>query len=600
MRNIPYLKALLEPIPVLIIALAAACAGVIHAQGRGAAATAEWATSRGDAQRTGWLRNDLFISADRLREPNSAFGLQWKLELSNQQRQLNSLTPAVTIGGSGRFPLSAMGGSSDNVFVFDNVSGIELWERHFEIPTLGAGSLPCPGGLTAGLSRPASLIPRVFVSPPAGVSASTGSFTGGVGQPGEGIPAELMRPGQSLPNGGRTAGPEILKLLDAVLSVPAPPAAPAPGAVAPATGAARVGTGGSAMAANPIFVVASDGVLHTLGQYLGKDILKPVPFLPAHAHASDLVVVDNTVYAATRNGCGGVPDGVWAMDLSQPDIAPVSWNTRGGSPAGAPALGSDGTVFVAIGNGAAGTSRGYSDTVAALDRKSLQIKDWFAEPGADFAASPVIFQYKGMEIVAAVTRDGRIFLLNSVSLGGAGHQAPLSVSAAVSRGTNDFIPGPLTTWEDAGGTRWVLEASARPIPAALGVGSTNGAVTNGAILAYKVAGEAAHLSLQPGWTSRDMVSPLAPIIVNGVVFAIAGGEFHPAAGESMPAAERVRRSVPAVVYALDGSNGKELWNSGKTVTSFVHSGGLWAAGGQVYLAAYDNTLYGFGYPMGRH
>ena len=41
----------------------------------------------------------------------------------------------------------------------------------------------------------------------------------------------------------------------------------------------------------------------------------------------------------------------------------------------------------------------------------------------------------------------------------------------------------------------------------------------------------------------------------------------------MTAAQRAKASVPAVVYALDAANGKELWNSGKTITSFMHGGG---------------------------
>jgi len=586
----------LVQIPIFALALGAISLGIISAQ-QGRAPMAEWTVSRGDAQRTGWLRNDLFISADRLRTPGSLFGLQWKLELANQQRQLNSLTPAVTIGGSGRFPLSAIGGSSNNVFAFDNVSGIETWDRHFDIPTAAAGTLACPGGLTAGLSRPATLIPRVAVTPPAGVSTSAGPFIGGVGEPGEGVPADLMRPGRSIPNGGRTAGPAILKLLDAVLSAPA---ADRGGPAASVSGGGRGAAGGGGAVANPSYVITSDGMLHTLGQYAGKDILKPVPFLPANAHVSDLIAIDNVVYAATLNGCGGVPNGVWMIDSSKPDVKPVAWNANGGSLVGSPALGSDGTVFIAIGNGTPSGPGSYSNAVVALDGKTLQVKDWFTQPGADFAATPVIFKYRETEIVAAVAHDGRIFLLNSASLGGADHRTPLSVSMSLTSGKTDFVPGPLASWQDAAGTSWVLEPSAGTIPASVKIPSTNGAVANGAIVAFKVAGESGRASLQPAWTSRDMAGPLSPIIVNGVVFAVSSGEFHPATATPLPAEERIKRSAPAVVYALDGVTGKELWNSGKAVTSFVHSGGLWAAGGQVYIAAYDNTLYGFGYPMGRY
>ena len=52
-----------------------------------------------------------------------------------------------------------------------------------------------------------------------------------------------------------------------------------------------------------------------------------------------------------------------------------------------------------------------------------------------------------------------------------------------------------------------------------------------------------------------------------------------------------------MLYALDASSGKELWNSGTSITSFVYSGGLAAGDGQVYVPTNDNTLYAFGIPL---
>jgi outer membrane protein assembly factor BamB len=74
--------------------------------------------------------------------------------------------------------------------------------------------------------------------------------------------------------------------------------------------------------------------------------------------------------------------------------------------------------------------------------------------------------------------------------------------------------------------------------------------------------------------------PQTPTIVNGVVFAVSGGDAQ----------------HPAVVYALDGSTGKDIWNSGTTVTSYTRTG---IAGGssQMYLATHDSTVYTFGFPL---
>ena len=77
-----------------------------------------------------------------------------------------------------------------------------------------------------------------------------------------------------------------------------------------------------------------------------------------------------------------------------------------------------------------------------------------------------------------------------------------------------------------------------------------------------------------------MPSPRTPIIVNGVVFALAGGNS----------------GANAVLYALDPASGKDLWNSGATITSTA-SAGLAAGTGQVYVVTADNTVYAFGIPL---
>jgi outer membrane protein assembly factor BamB len=68
--------------------------------------------------------------------------------------------------------------------------------------------------------------------------------------------------------------------------------------------------------------------------------------------------------------------------------------------------------------------------------------------------------------------------------------------------------------------------------------------------------------------------------VNGVVVAAAAGN----------------RSTRAVLYALDGDTGRELWTSRTAIASFAQ-GELAAGAGQVYLVTNDNSLYAFGIPM---
>ena len=166
------------------------------------------------------------------------------------------------------------------------------------------------------------------------------------------------------------------------------------------------------------------------------------------------------------------------------------------------------------------------------------------------------------------------------------------VKSAPYSSAKDLTPGALSTWQDAAGTRWILAPTAGPVSADAGLSASNGAVTNGAVVAWKVVEQGGAVSLEPGWVSRDLVSPLPPLVINGVVFAVSSGEYR-----GKDAKVTAQRSVPAVVYGLDAATGKELWNSGKTITSFVHGGGLSGGAGQIYIGAHDGTLYSFGFPI---
>jgi outer membrane protein assembly factor BamB len=359
-------------------------------------------------------------------------------------------------------------------------------------------------------------------------------------------------------------------------------AAPAPArAAGPAPAAAP-----SPTLPQVVYALSSDGQLHTLGPYSGKDVARPVAFLPQNAHAADLIALNNVVYTTTMNGCGSVPDAVWALDLTGGSTAVKTtavktWSSEGGSPAGEPAFGSDGTLYVSLGARTTAGNGGYANAVVALDPRGLTIKDWFTLQGVEFVTAPMVLNTGGREVVAAATRDGSIVLLDAASLGGPTHGTALSRSVASSERTV-FVPSGLTTWVDSTGTPWVAIPTATTITA-MKVASVNGAPT-----------------LQAGWTSRPMRAPLSPVIVNGVAFVVSSGEYLPLVGATLSAADRARQSVAAVLYALDAATGRELWNSGSTITSFVHGPAVWPGIGQIHVAAYDNTVYAFGFPIERY
>ena len=62
---------------------------------------------------------------------------------------------------------------------------------------------------------------------------------------------------------------------------------------------------------------------------------------------------------------------------------------------------------------------------------------------------------------------------------------------------------------------------------------------------------------------------------------------------------RRRPAGAATLYALDGVTGKELWNSGKTITSSLPARSMWGANSQIQVAAFDGTVYAFGFALER-
>ena len=557
----------------------------------GGGAPGDWPTFRMNAQRTGWMQTDPYISREVMAKP-VGFDLQWKLTLDGGGRARGTLSSGVAVGG--RVPLTWVADRSNIVHAIDTDTGVLYWSKKLEVATTPAPADGCAGGLTAGVTRASTAL-----VPPSGVAPRGNGFgasvrpapRGTIGQPGQGVPAEFLGRAAALPPVAPTAEDR------GRAAAPAPVTA-ASGRAAAAGGGGRAGVGGGRAGGGGAFTIASDGVVHVLGDQSGIEVQQPTPFLPANAKAAGFIGVGGVLYAATSEGCAGVPNAIWALDWNSEAKTVTSW-TSGGSPVGAPAFDSAGTIFVAVGP-TQSAATGLSSAIVALEQKTLVQKDWFSQPGADFAASPTIVKFQDRELVAATTRDGRIFLLDPASLGGSDHETPLYVSSAFSSTQTSFTPSGITFWQDADNTAWLLVPIAGR-PAGLTVPDANGAVTNGAILALKLVAEEGKPSLRPAWTSTDMTTPWAPVVVNGVVFALSSGEYRPAHARaaSLTTAQRSARSVPAILYALDGATGRSLWNSGKKMPVHAPDGALWAANSQILVAGADNAVYAFGFGVAK-
>jgi hypothetical protein len=541
----------------------------------------QWLTALGDAQRTSWVRTDDKISVQALSAPG--FELQWTAKLENRPRGVHGLGAGVTASGVTLFvPLSLVTGSSNNVYAIDNDLGYVVWQRRFDVP-LPTPTPDCPGGISAGATRLVRLDGTVSSFPGFGGGRGAAGYRSVLGEPGQGAPVEVRAgrgggdPTPAANTTGRGAAP----------SAPPPPAARGgqPDDRIPGSPRVEAGAGPGGFLQRPSgvgYVVTSDGMLHVLGLPSGKDIQRPASFLPANARWSSPIAVGRTLYAATSAGCGGAPHGIWAIDLDSETKPVASWKTNGGPVVGAVAFASDGTLFAAVGAGQT-AGDGKAHAIVALDPKTLQLKDWFTQPAAEFVTGPTILRHANRDIVAAATKDGRVVLLDAGSLGGADHATPLHASKTWLGAGATVSADALATWQQSTGTTWILLPFAgRP---ASDAGSANGAIANGAVIALKIADAAGALSIEPGWISHDLAAAATPITINGVVFALATGV------PAIPSG----RGTPAVLYAYDGATGRRLWTSDKAMTTYASPGSFWTGSGQVYVGAHDGTLYAFGF-----
>src|SRR5262250_590488 len=139
-----------------------ACVVALSADAKAQRPGADWMTSNGDAQRSSWVRADAKISKESMEQKpgqKSGFQFLWKLKVKNEPKQMNSLTPPSTlerlIGYRGFRMLGFVGGSSDNIFAIDTDLGRIEWEKRLaSTAPVEAGTLACPGGMTAGVARP--------------------------------------------------------------------------------------------------------------------------------------------------------------------------------------------------------------------------------------------------------------------------------------------------------------------------------------------------------------------------------------------------------------------------------------------------------------
>jgi outer membrane protein assembly factor BamB len=364
-----------------------------------------------------------------------------------------------------------------------------------------------------------------------------------------------------------------------------------------------------------VYIASWDGMLHQLNAGDGEDVKPPAKFMPPNGKPYALSLFNNVIYTHTAQGCGGNPNIVYAYDLATNKVG--TWGPAGGGMWGrtGPAISSKGVMYTGTGDGRWDPENGiYGNGIIGVkqnsETKALDLVDyygpsnaeWLVKRDLDMQVTPVIFNYKGKELMVDAGKECRMYLMDTDSIGGDDHRTPLYRSPLICNEDVNFasagIWGSLASWEDSKGTRWVLTPIWGRKHSKFSAPIEHGAVKDGAIVAFKVEEKGGKLQLTPAWISRDMNRAEPPVIANGIVFAYGNGEDTDQAYADVGLADTADRRIPgsthAVLYALDAQTGKELWSSGDEIKSWNHWSGLSIANGRVYIGTFDSNLYCYG------
>ena len=342
--------------------------------------------------------------------------------------------------------------------------------------------------------------------------------------------------------------------------------------------------------ARRIYLLTGDGILRTLNEEDGSQAVAAKQFVRAGVKAATLHLAGDVIYTATHSGCGR-EGAIWALDTKDTE-AKVRSVKLGADVAG---LSVNGRIFAQTEDGPLEpANRKYGGALLELD-KNLAVKQYFimpegpgkkASPGMNVTA-PISFKFHGVELVATVGKDGRVYLLKAADLGTEDHHHFIAKSLVVPAMDGEKahgIGGGIASSEDADGSRYLLVPVWGPLSDDLKAAVEETSAPHGSIVVFKVENDQEGVAgLKPVWVSRDMDSPAAPVIADGVVFELANGPK--------------KKKAHATLFAFDGSTGKELYSTGDQITAAGNLGGVTIANGRVYFVTADDVVRVFGKPF---
>jgi len=265
-----------------------------------------WRLTGADAGQSGSKKGEAILTPENIA---ANFKLLWKLKLGDPSQEGPSFSEPLLAGrqinGQG-FKDIAYWSSADTLYAVDYELGSLVWKKQFNVQ-----SKTPPGCGASSMS--------ILMEPPIVIN---------------------FRARRRPPGTPRPPDPPVAKASERRLGV---------------------SPGGGYFGFKGVYVLTADGMLHEQVMTTGADFAPPVKFLPsADGNAFGLNYFDKTIYTATGRECGGVPNGIWAIDLSSADYPVKSYATQNVRPLAltGPVVTPDGTAIVVTGAGTSETNAG--------------------------------------------------------------------------------------------------------------------------------------------------------------------------------------------------------------------------------------------------
>lgn len=501
----------------------------------------DWALTGADPGQSGSQKDETVLTPESVA---ANFKFLWKIQLGKPEKGDRTFSEPLLAGrlinGQG-FKDIVYWSSADTLYAVDSELGSEIWKKQFSAsadkPALGCGV--------------SSL--NIMMEPPIVINFRT---------------RPRRAPGTPRPPVPKPADPSVRRL--------------------------GLAAGGGYFGLKGIYALTSDGMLHEQVMTTGADFAPPVKFLPAaNGSASGLNFADKTIYTSTSRGCGGVPNGIWAIDLTSADYPVASYAEPSARPLAltGPTLAPDGTaIFVTAADAPDSKDETHPGSVVSLE-KDMKVQDWYT-PVAGMASyenvSPTTFSYKGKQYVVAPGSNGSVALLDAASLGGGDHKTPLFETSPISKPGQKHAWDGFATWQEKNateksdseksGTVWVFASVSSGISLNDSTTQVHGTTTHGGIVAFRLDDTNGKLTLNPVWVSQDMVNPAPPRAANGVVIALSGGDA----------------STHATLSVLNAATGAELYSSKDQIPTYTQLSGVSIGDGHAFFTDHDNVLYSFG------